>query len=78
MTVTFACGHTTILDDTRATDDAAICGCGERRVTHVAARAPRFRGSCTGPYAEACSLEARPVDLTGPAGPLRLDHPKEA
>ena len=70
ITIRFACGHQAELTD--HTVGTPQCGCGERRVQHVAARAPRFRGACTGPYAETCNLEPVAVSLT--TTPLTLEH----
>lgn len=49
ITVTFACGHAvTVENDVK---DAPVCPqCGQRRVSKVKAPAPRFTGSCSGPF----------------------------
>ena len=71
ITVRFACGHQTAIAETAVT--APRCSCGETRIQRVAARAPTFRGTCTGPYAEYKALEPVPVDLTTEGkGRLRL------
>lgn len=67
MTIRFACGHTMTLGDNPSV--APVCPCGETRVQHVAVRAPRFRGSCSGPYAEWAPLAPATVNLA-PGGPL--------
>lgn len=72
ITVRFLCGHQTRVPETLASPPR--CACGETRVTQVQARAPRFVGACTGPYAEYRSLAPGSVDLTT-AGPLRLKEP---
>ncbi len=49
--VSFACGHR--LDMETAGGAPPICPqCSERRVAHVKAPAPRFRGIVTGPCAQ--------------------------
>lgn len=48
ITIIFACGHTTDVDDPVA---PPICACGERRISHVKAPPPRFVGACRGPHA---------------------------
>ena len=48
-----------------------VCACGETQVVRVKARAPRFRGACSGPYCETVALEPGVVDLA-PKGPLPL------
>jgi hypothetical protein len=64
MRVTFACGHDADVPD--AVSVAPMCGCGEKRVQSVKARAPKFTGSCTGPYAQAKALEPIRVSLARP------------
>lgn len=68
MRVTFACGHT----GTAATnvDTPPRCVCGETRIVRTFARAPRFVGAVTGPYADTKSVEPGTVTLT--ATPLIL------
>lgn len=67
--ITFACGHQ---GQASATADAApVCHCGERQIRRVVARAPRFVGTCTGPYCETKAVDPAVVDLA-PAGPLKL------
>ena len=58
--VRFACGHQTMVSLT-ATD--VRCHCGETHVVHTEARAPRFVGACSGPYAETKALEPIAVPL---------------
>lgn len=66
--VTFACGHSAAISE----DAAPSCpACGDQRVRHVKARAPRFVGVARGPYAEYQPLEAIAVDLA-PKGALTL------
>ena len=67
--VRFDCGHEGHISETATT--APQCHCGAKRVVHVKARAPRFTGACTGPYAEYKAMEPGNVDLTT-AGPLKL------
>lgn len=70
MQVTFRCGHKGTVSETAAA--APICPtCGETQVTHVVARAPRFTGACSGPYAETRHVESAIVNVA-PGGPLRL------
>ena len=75
ITVRFACGHQSTVSAT--TDTPPMCpACGEARVQSVKARAPRFVGACTGPYAVTQALEALPVNLA-PQGALTLKPPEE-
>ena len=70
ITVRFACGH---VGQVSATSDAMpVCrDCGHTQIARVKARAPRFVGACSGPYAETTMLEAVTVNLA-PKGPLTL------
>lgn len=61
ITIRFACGHQAQVEETKS--DPPVCGCGERRVQAVAARAVRFTGACTGPYAETRLMEPLAVSL---------------
>jgi hypothetical protein len=57
-----ACGCVVKTDDKGA--DSPLCAThNERRVQHVKARAPRFRGVCTGPVARYESLQGIPVSM---------------
>jgi DNA-directed RNA polymerase subunit RPC12/RpoP len=59
ITLSMACGHTVKIGDG---DGPVACPeCGERRVSHVKARAPKFRGVVLGPYAQFESLTGVPV-----------------
>lgn len=59
IAVTFACGHRGT-----AGEAAPRCTeCGETRVSHVKAPAPRFRGVVLGPCATYEDLPARRVSL---------------
>jgi hypothetical protein len=69
MHIRFACGHDLTLGDNPS--GAPVCSCGETRVQSVKARAPRFTGACSGPYAEFKNLGPAVVNLA-PAGPLVL------
>ena len=69
MTVTFACGHAMTLSDNPS--GAPTCGCGETRIQAVKARAPKFRGACSGPLSEFANLEPITVNLA-PGGPLTI------
>lgn len=69
IAVRFDCGHEAQISETAT--QAPQCHCGSTRVVYVKARAPRFTGACTGPYAEYKALEPGSVDLTT-AGPLTL------
>lgn len=56
-----ACGHALTVSETEAT---VICDeCGERRVSRVTARAPRFRGVVQGPSATFVNLPGMPVSV---------------
>lgn len=61
MRVRFGCGHEQDVSETSA--ERPVCPCGERRVTHVTSRPPRFRGTCTGPLAETVQLEPHAQQL---------------
>lgn len=74
MTVTFACGHTLALGDNPS--GTPVCGCGNQQIARTHARAPRFTGTCSGPYAEFRNLAPTTVNLA-PAGPLKLTPPKK-
>lgn len=72
ITIRFACGHPvlTVEDIGQAPSCAA---CGERRVQSVVTdRAPRFRGSVTGPCASFDPHGGAVVVNVAPAGPLAL------
>lgn len=69
MTVRFACGHTTTVDDGATT--SPTCLCGETRVSRVTVRPPTFRGACQGPYATTQSVGSAVIDAA-PSGPLLL------
>lgn len=66
--VSFVCGHSTEIG---VNADAAVCHCGETRIARSQARAPRFVGVATGPYAEYKALDAVPVNVA-PGGSLNL------
>ena len=71
--ITFACGHHgTVAESASA---APRCGCGETQVSRVMARPPRFRGACSGPYAETCMVDSITVSLA--SQPLKLASEKE-
>lgn len=58
--VSMACGHRLQADS----ETAPRCAeCGETRVAHVSAPAPRFRGVVLGPCATYEDLPAQRVDL---------------
>lgn len=71
----FICGHAGSISETATT--RPVCQCGETRVARVKARAPRFTGTCTGPYAEYRAVEPGGIDVTT-AGPLTLKETKES
>ena len=73
--VRFACGHGGTVSEKATT--TPVCPCGETRITRVVARAPRFRGACSGPYCETVALEPGVVDLA-PKGPLPLKLQEES
>lgn len=60
--VRFACGHEQAVDITSAV--APRCFCGESRISRAFARAPKFTGAVTGPYAETKSVEPGIVTLS--------------
>ena len=64
MQIRFGCGHHTALTETRATPLPECPICGDRRVSRVDVRPPRFVGHCTGPHAELKPLEAFSAPLT--------------
>ncbi len=74
MRVTFACGHGMELSDNPS--GAPVCGCGESRIQAVKARAPKFRGACSGPCSEFANLEPVAVNLA-PGGALHLRQVKD-
>lgn len=74
MTLRFACGHT--LELSEAHQGTPQCGCGETRIARVQARAPRFVGVATGPYAEFKNLGPATVQLA-PGGSLAVSGPKD-
>jgi hypothetical protein len=61
ITVRFACGHS--LKGDERLSQATCSMCGETRVAHVTAPAPRFAGLVTGPCARFEELPAKPVRL---------------
>lgn len=74
MTIKFACGHAMDLGDNPS--GTPVCGCGEVRIARVTARAPRFTGVASGPYAEFRNLGPATVHLA-PGGSLNLAPPKD-
>lgn len=69
ITLRFACGHKGTASETATT--SPVCGCGETRIARTFARAPRFVGACSGPYATTKALDAAVVQLA-PGGSLNL------
>lgn len=68
--VRFKCGHEGSVSET--VDAPPVCQtCGEMTVTRTQARAPRFRGACSGPYAETVAIDPGIVNVA-PGGPLRI------
>lgn len=65
----FKCGHEGAVSETAVT--APVCGCGETQVVRTFARAPRFTGACSGPYAETRAVDPGIVNVA-PSGPLRI------
>ena len=56
ITLRFACQHVIdVSDDATETPRCPICG--EARVQHVTAPAPRFTGACRGPHAMTFHVE---------------------
>jgi hypothetical protein len=62
ITLRMACGHVLKTDD-MGTEQPICVECGERRVSHVKTRAPKFRGVCTGPLARYEALQGIPVTM---------------
>ena len=69
MKVRFACGHDIELGDNPS--GSPVCGCGEKQIARVQARAPRFVGVATGPYTQFQNLGPATVNLA-PGGSLNL------
>lgn len=69
MRVRFACGHVTEISD--GTSARPVCRCGELRITRTFASPPRFRGYCSGPYAEFVRL----APFAEPLRPTRAPVP---
>ena len=70
ITVTFACGHRlSVADNTGWQPRCEICQ--DNRVSRVHARAPRFVGTVSGPYAESKGLAPGVVNVA-PGGSLTL------
>ena len=69
ITLRFACGHQATIGVNP--QSAPVCGCGETRITRTVARAPRFTGACSGPYAETKGVEPAIVNVA-PGGALHL------
>lgn len=69
----FVCGHRAKIGVNPTA--SPVCGCGETRVARTFARAPRFVGACSGPYAETKGLEPGVVNVAT-AGPLSLKREK--
>lgn len=67
--VRFACGHEGTIGTNP--ESAPVCPCGETRITRTFAKPPRFRGACSGPYAESAPVEAGIVNVA-PKGALKL------
>lgn len=67
--VRFACGHDGAVGE--SVDAPPKCACGERQIVRTFTRAPHFRGSCSGPYAETVAVDPGIVNLTT-AGPLSI------
>jgi hypothetical protein len=74
ITVRFKCGHGGQVSETA--DSAPVCQiCGETQVTRTVARAPHFRGTCSGPYAETVALDPGIVNVA-PGGALKISVEK--
>lgn len=74
MTLRYACGHTSVVED--SVTSPPTCLCGETRIARVTVRPPRFSGACQGPYATTQALGSVVIQAA-PAGPLLLkdaDH----
>lgn len=69
MRVRFRCGHEGHVSETAETPPT--CACGETRVARTFAPPPRFRGACSGPYAETQALAPAMVNVAS-GGPLTL------
>ena len=68
--VRFACGHLAEVNH-KTVDAPPVCVCGETQIMRTFARAPRFVGACSGPYAETKALDPAVVNLAT-KGPLIL------
>lgn len=70
ITVRFVCGHAATVGLSQVVDP--VCpSCGETRVARTSAPPPRFRGMCSGPYAETAAVDPAVVNLA-PKGALTL------
>jgi hypothetical protein len=74
MVVKFACGHGMELGDNP--NGSPVCGCGEKQIARVQARAPRFTGVATGPFAEFKNLGPATVNCA-PGGSLTITTAKD-
>ena len=61
ITVTMACTHTVEVGESQ--HGPPVCACGERRVSHVHVRAPKFTGVCHGPQATYAPLPGIPIQV---------------
>lgn len=58
ITLRFACGHAVEMPN-ELTEQPICPQCNEHRIQSVQAPAPRFSGSCSGPYVQKPTEEAR-------------------
>ena len=63
ITLRFACRHRITFTDTDQPSAPVCPTCGERRVSHVTAPAPRFSGMAGGPCATGHPVSSRPMTL---------------
>ena len=75
ITLTFACGHTM---QATGNEQHPVCGCGESRIDHVKAAAPRFTGHALGPCARFENLPAKPDADRALISEVAMDIGKEA
>ena len=68
--IRFLCGHGGTAGVSQVV--SPVCpACGETRIARVSAPPPKFRGACSGPYAQTAALEPGIVNVA-PKGPLTL------
>lgn len=71
MQVFLACGHPPLAIHSDVQCAPTCPSCGETRVQSVTSRAPRFLGTCSGPYAKTEALTPG-ITSCAPSGALTL------